>query len=189
MPLTNAQTGGVSLPFQYGGTSGYNRTKILERVPISANQNLAQLTQPLPPRCRILWCELYNVAGLAYTGNDGVYTANQVGLAAFTATLATGTTTGSTMLIHVSGTNTSAFTTPVCGQPLQTSQFVNTNSVSSYLYVFPTITLTATGTGNFLNSSAATNTGGYRFVGTTTSTNTYAIIVQLEIETYADAAP
>lgn len=198
MAYTSAVTGGVTQEYPYGQLNGaFRRFSLIEQVRPSSGDYYEPLVQTLPANTRIIQVGLYNVDGLSYTGNDATATANGYALVASTASSpATGSTQGTAawqQIIAFSGTNTSAFTAAV--QQLQVpyynvSTVLTTQAANSwkftqsvYLFIMPAHIYTNTSAYPF---SVQTDTTGYKFVSTATSTNVYRVAASVLYETYAD---
>jgi len=186
---TAAITGGERAECVYGGTDGPRKFQIREKV------NLVQathktLTQKIPPRSIVSYCQLYNIDGISYAGSTGTATANRMGVVVNTSSsMATGTAGYSTILF-VGGTSTSA-AAKFNGQPaifnssttlpLTNGQFEWTSSSWGYVHLVPLSTSTVDPV------AVVTNTAGHFFFSTNTAaTNTGAVGVQLTVESFPE---
>lgn len=181
-----AISGGEIIDYPYGdvASGNFKRQMLRERVTITANANSIALVRRLPGRARIIAAQLLNVTANAVTGTNGtngtadtICLVGQTGTA--TAALTTGTSTTTTSFIATIGTVATGSNALVFqGVPLSLNQ--NTSSNELYLYLVP---IAFTGT-TVMNLSAPTNTGGYRFIATSTSTTVYNLDVIVHYDVY-----
>lgn len=192
-------TGGESIEFNYGapGSDGYRRVTIREKANLTAGINSKPLVQRIPPHSRIVWSQIYNAQAMGYVGTDAVGTAastnaaNNVALFLSTISSYTGITAAATQsnangIIQFLGTSTAAITSRggvINATPLTNAGSFNwTYSTPGYLHLIPAANATS---GHVLSMQTGTN--GFKFFSTNTAvTNTAAVNVQIECETFGE---
>ena len=191
---TAAITGGERAECVYGGTDGPRKFQIREKVNLVAATSKT-LTQRIPPRSIVSYCQLYNIDGISYSGTGGTATASRMAIVVNTSSaMATGTAAYSTILF-IGGTSTAA-AAKFNGQPaifnnstvapLTNGQFEWTSSSYGYIHLVPISTSISTNTAESPIIVATNTAGGFFFSTNTSATNTGAVAVQLTVESFPE---
>lgn len=184
---TAARTGGEKVESLAGGSDGRKIITIREKVALTPTQDKL-LTQTLPPRSKITYCQLYNIDAISYAGTTGTATANRMGIVISTATALSTGTAGYSGVLFIGGTSTAASAayngSPAIFNssttlPLTNGQFEWTSTQNGYIH------LVALSTSTVDPVAIATNTAGHFFFSTNTAaTNTGSVAVQITAEVY-----
>jgi len=188
---TTAITGGERAEAVYGGNEGSRRYVIREKINLTAAMHSKTLTQRIPPRSKVSYCQLYNIDGISCSGTSGTATANRVGIIVSTVSaMATGSA-GYGSVIFIGGTTTAAGTeyngspcisVTATNAPMTAGQFEYTATVAGYIHVVPMSTSVVD---PVYVATASVSTAAHFFFSTNTAaTNTGSMRVALHVETF-----
>lgn len=175
-----------------GWYNGSDRKTRIERVTPSHGAYIAVLNTKLPPRSRLIWASLNNIAAITnQTTGDGTNTATgysliRVGTDTSTNSLAAATASSSTHILVLT-TNTSSNTTTNNVQagfamPTNATSFQNTTTQDIFLALVPSLA-----SSNRINYATSGTAAFYFGTSTATSTSSVGVVdVYITVETFVD---